>query len=149
MNEFPHKFELGGVKFQGKWLPPDSSLDVFATLAPALGTVLDAIKPGSPEGDEVAKLFSSALGSFKETKVVFPEFVGVYQVDLGQGFVDLKLFKDDAFRGRPTLMIAFLVAAVKSEYSDFLHSNGFNMLQDLGKVLGLQITFKGIGQSGA
>lgn len=149
MTEYPHKFVLSGVSFQGKFLPPDTSLDVFADLAPALGQVLDKLDLKATDPMQMmAEAFSAVLGSFKTARGVAPKFLDVYQVELDGRMLPLSTFKDEAFQGKPALYVAFVIAAIKSEYSDFLHSSGFSTLQDLAKVCGFQITSKGSGQSG-
>lgn len=149
MTEYPHKFVLSGKAFQGRFLPPDTSLDVFAELAPALGEVLDKLDLKATDPTQMmADAFSAVLGSFKTARKAAPKFLSVYQVEFDGRMVPLESFKDETFQGKPALYVAFVIAAIKSEFSDFLHSSGFSTLQDLAKVCGFQITSKGSGQSG-
>ena len=149
--EFPHTFTLSGVEFRGAHLSPDTSLDMFAILAPALGKVLDQVDVQKAQEDKtgaLAEAFTGALNGFTEMRKTAPAFYEVYQVKLEGQWLQLGAMKNEAFKGKPVLMISWLVAAIREEYADFLLQAGWSTLGDLVKACGFQITFPSTGQSG-
>lgn len=149
------EFELDGVKFQGKHLTPEKSLDAFAILAPTLGTVLDSIdRKDLEDGEEglgqVAALIKAVLLSCRDLPKLAPYFYPVYKGTLADGkMVDVGLFKNEIFGGKPLRHTGFLVAAIMKEFADFLPSSGSRTLQDLASICGFQITSLATGPSGA
>lgn len=149
-------FELDGVTFKGKPLDPEKSLDGFAVLAPLLGGLADGMSAEAVHGDAgvAAGVIKGALAGFKDLPKFVPIFKGVYTVVVKdekagtQRDISLDAAFGQTFRGKPALLVGWLVAAIHAEYQGFLASSGRTILQNLGARFGFQITLPGIGQSG-
>lgn len=148
-----YAFTLGGAKFRGKPLAPDTSLDVFAVVAPCFGEVFEAIDMAKlqAEGDQLAAItaaISKALRQFGALRTVAKDFAKVYEIELGGSWLSVDTFRKEAFEGKPALQVSWLVGAVVSEYRDFLGPGGWSTLADLGGLFGFRITLPNTGQSG-
>ena len=151
------EFTLSGTRFRGKHLSPERSLEAFALLSPVLSEVLDSVDPkGATSEDEgerseaIAKALGAALRQFTKLPQLAPFFYERYEVSppSHSGFAPLPVLKDEVFGGRAALHVAFVIAAIRHEFADFLSSNGFNTLADLAKACGFQITLGAPGPSG-
>ena len=160
--KYPIEFEIGGVQFRGRYLDPEKALDVFAVLSPVLSTVLDSIDAQKlAEAEEtgnatglIAGAIHAAVGTLKDLPKIAPYFHGSYQVQVGDAGTWFPLvgsagMKEQIFAGKSSLYIAWVIAAIRSEFADFLGSNASSILKDLGRVCGLQIQRKPTGPSGA
>lgn len=150
------RFELDGVTFVGKYLDPEKSLDGFALLAPLLGGLADGVAAEAvkdPAG-VAAGVIKGALAGFKDLPKFAPLFKAAYSVVVPdpksgtQREIALDVVYAQTFRGRPALLVGWLVAAIHAEYEGFLASSGRNILEGLGARFGFQITLPSIGQSG-
>jgi len=121
-------FELEGRRFEVKRLTPDDAclgLELLGTaLGPALSTVL--LTKASGDGEELdidfAALLQSLLTQASKISALVKLFAPRSKFDRGGNgvLVELKPFIGEVFEGRVDLMIAFLVHAVRAEYSSFL-----------------------------
>lgn len=164
-----HEFTLDGVRFTGSSLDPETSLDGMAILSGPLADMLSSINfaklaaalkaPGKDAAermgdaaDMLEEPLGKALRSFKELKGLAPLLMPAYRVlvngppKMEGSLVDLKT---EVFAGRPLLLLAWLVAAIRAEYSDFLPSSGSTIFADLGALFGFQLRRKDAGPSGA
>lgn len=157
-----HEFTLDGVRFSGRSLDPETSLDGMAILAGPLADVLssldfkalarvlkDAEKSGSDRigdaADMIEEPLAKALRSFKELKGLAPLLIPAYRVTLeGPPKMEgpLAELKAEVFGGRPSLLLAWLIAAIRAEYSDFLPSSGSSTFGDLAGVFGFRVARK-------
>jgi hypothetical protein len=127
-------FELEGRRFEVKRLTPDDAclgLELLGTaLGPALSTLLLAKASGEgAEGEDLkidfAALLQSLLTQASKISALVKLFAPRSKFDRGGNgvLVELKPFIGEVFEGRIDLMIAFLVHAVRAEYSSFLAGN--------------------------
>jgi tail assembly chaperone len=130
----PTEFELEGRRFEVKRLSPDDAclgLELLGiALGPALSTLLLAKATGDgADGEEpkidFAALLQSLLTQASKISALVKLFAPRSKFDRGQNgiLIDLKPFVGEVFEGRVDLMIAFLVQAVRGEYSSFLSGN--------------------------
>jgi len=138
-------FDLEGRRFEVQALAPEDSclgLEILGkALGPALASTLSGIEPGMSVEEIGAKLDLSAIvpalvGQASQLSALLRLFLPRAKFDrAGNGnLVDLKLFTDEVFGGRIDLLIAFLVHAVRAEYTCFL--GGSNALGPLLAGLG-------------
>lgn len=147
--EKPHTFTLNGKNFRGRYLDPDKSLDALQLLAPALSEVLGNLPSKEDAGNEIAvfsKITQGVLGKFKALPEAAPFFLPVYEVEVQHStdgppvWLPLATQKEQIFKGKALLYVAFLVAAITKEYGSFLREGGLNMLRELGAACGFQMT---------
>lgn len=127
------EFELEGRRFEVQRLSPEDACMGIEVLGKALGPALSTLLLSKAEGDEEAKvdwaaLLNSLLSQASQVMVLVRLFAPVTKFDRNQNgsMVDLKAFlkgRGELFEGRVDLMIAFLVHAVRGEYSAFLAGN--------------------------
>lgn len=152
--EKPLSFELAGNQFRGSHLDPVKSLECLTLIAPAIGDVLDGLQitEGQDPMEAVTSAIRSSLAQLPTLPQVAKYFEPVYEVRLSHGDADVWLSlttqKDAIFRGKGLLYVGFLIAAVSSEYVDFLREGGLSMLADLANLYGFKMTSSSNGQSG-
>lgn len=146
------EFELDGFRFKGTHLDPETSLDGWALLAPALGAIADSIK--IEEGDDdfgaTAGLIKGLLGGMKDLPKFRPLFLKVYKCAPpgSEVFAPLSATSKQVFEGRPALHVGWLVSAVHAEYATFLAPSGRAILSQLVSRFGFQTTSSDTGRSG-
>lgn len=133
------EFVLEGKRFELKRLTPDEACLGLEILGKALGPATVALLGGG-EPDYGAILQALLMQASKLTellKLFAPRTK--YDRSSNGGMVDLKPFVGELFEGRVDLMIAYLVQAVRGEYSYFLSGNnalGQLLAQLVGSVSG-------------
>lgn len=98
--------------------------------------------------DGIANVISAALTTFRHLPKITPFFLPVYQVEVNERWMPLNQLREQVFTGKPSLQIAFTIAATQREYADFLGSSGLTTFADLARALGLQLRRKRTGPSG-
>ncbi len=133
-------FDLEGRRFEVQPLPPEDSclgIEILGkALGPALMSSLSGVEAGMSVEEIGAKLDFSAIvpalvGQASKLSALFKLFLPCSKFDRQRNgnLVELKLFTDEVFGGRVDLLIAFLVHAVRAEYTCFL--GGSNALGPL------------------
>jgi len=128
------QFDLEGRRFEVQTLSPEDSclgLEILGkALGPALMSSLSGVEPGMSVEEIGARLNFSAIvpalvGQASQMSALLKLFLPRSKFDrAGNGnLVELKLFTDEVFGGRVDLLIAFLVHAVRAEYTCFLGGN--------------------------
>lgn len=127
------EFELEGRRFEVQRLSPEDACMGIEVLGKALGPALSSLLLSKAEGDEEAEvdwgtLLQSLLSQASQVMVLVKLFAPCTKYDRGQNgiLVDIRPFlkgRGELFEGRVDLMIAFLVHAVRGEYSAFLAGN--------------------------
>jgi hypothetical protein len=140
-------FDLDGRRFEVQSLPPEDSclgLEILGkALGPAAFVAFANVTPDQSPDDiefDYPKLLGALVGQASQLAALFKLFVPRTKYDRGRNgnLVDIKLFTDEVFGGRIDLLIAFLVQAVRAEYTCFL--GGSNALAQL--LAGLASTSK-------
>jgi hypothetical protein len=124
------EFELEGRRFEVQRLGPEDACVGMEVLGKALGPALSAILLSKAAGDEglnidFAGLLQSLLTQASQIMVLVRLFAPSTKYDRSSNgvMVDLKPFlkgRGEIFEGRIDLMLAFLVHAVRGEYTSFL-----------------------------
>ena len=125
------EFDLEGRRFEVKALAPEDSclgLEILGkALGPALLSTLSGVTAGMSVEEIEAKidvtgLVASLVGQASQMAALLKLFLPRAKFDrAGNGnLVELKLFTEEVFGGRIDLLIAFLVQAVRAEYTCFL-----------------------------
>ena len=149
-----YRIVIGDLVFQGKPLPPDASLDLWAEVAEKFVSALDALDPKEleKEAGEIAALIKGSARMLALVPKLRP-FLEVYQVDasaldLSPGkFVAVKDFKAELFTGRPEYLTTLLLAACIAEYQGFFE-NGRSIFAAMVARFGFLSTFANTGRSG-
>lgn len=121
-------FEVSGVNFQLSPLKLKQALKGQHIL---LESILPAIA-GAANAKEVQIDLSSAVQGLARLPELIDVFLGACRVQLPQGWVDLYTFREDVFRRKPTLLLAWLVQCLEIEYGDFLADAGRDRLTSMG-----------------
>lgn len=132
------EFELGGYAFKTKPLKPKQSLKGIRIIGEAIGPLLAAAANEKPEAKasktdqiETAGKLLAGLDGLESLRVLFAGVTTV-QTEEGTGFVPLSSVEEAIFSRKPTLLLAWLVAALKAEYADFLSPEGQSLLRGMG-----------------
>ena len=125
------EFEIEGRRFEVKALAPEDSclgLEILGKLlGPAMASALTGVTAEMSVEEigarlDLGSLITSLVGQASQLSALMRLFVPVSKFDrAGNGnLVELKLFTAEVFGGRIDLLVAFLVQAVRAEYTCFL-----------------------------
>jgi hypothetical protein len=134
------EFEIEGRRFQVKALAPEDSclgLEILGKLlGPAMLSALTGVTAEMTAEEigerlNVGSLVASLVGQASQLAALLKLFAPVTQFDRANNgnWVDVKLFTGELFGGRMDVLVAFLVQAVRAEYTCFL--GGSNALGPL------------------
>lgn len=125
------EFELEGRRFEVKALAPEDSclgLEILGkALGPALLSTLSGVTADMSVEEigariDMTQLVASLVGQASQLSALLRLFLPRTKFDRQSNgnLVDLKLFTEEVFGGRIDVLIAFLVHAVRAEYTCFL-----------------------------
>jgi hypothetical protein len=125
------EFELEGRRFEVKALAPEDSclgLEILGkALGPALLSTLSGVTADMSVEEigariDMTQLVASLVGQASQLSALLKLFLPRTKFDRQSNgnLVELKLFTEEVFGGRIDVLIAFLVHAVRAEYTCFL-----------------------------
>lgn len=127
-------FKILDREYEITSLDPLTSLKTLKHVSAVLGPIFSAAaSSATPDGPDLA--LKNAIEGLDELPAIAAIFRKACKVDWEGKKVALDAFFDIVFTGEPASLIAWLVACIKFEYSDFLVGSGPALLAGMASDL--------------